>query len=190
MLLRLWQTFLSGFRWQLSLWRLLFCFGVISINLRFITGNNLSSTSSLISDHYQVILCDFEGKIFLLCREKFCNGFRTHGFPRSLRTSGTRLSSSTAIRTSSIWSGVAVVEGWSEWEWLSIDELPFVNHLYHTLNCVLPIYPKSKLHHFNSLGATFFKFEVVDNCGIQVRREELLFILVPHRGNFNFLARK
>ena len=45
--------------WKLPLWRLLFCFGIITVNPWFVTSNNLFDHIFIISDHFQVVLSYF-----------------------------------------------------------------------------------------------------------------------------------
>lgn len=57
---------------------ILFCFKIRTINPQFVTVNNLFEYIFINNDHFQIILRDFEAKIFLLYREQFWNEFHIH----------------------------------------------------------------------------------------------------------------
>ena len=79
------------------------------------------------------------------------NLFKIHqtvvfGIPRSFSSSQTvnRRSPSIASRTRSMFSGVVLIEGRTERGSLSIDVRPFLNRLYYSFICVMPILSTTK----------------------------------------------
>ena len=179
--------FRPGFRWKLRLWRLLFCFGIITVNPWFVTSNNLLEHTFIISDHFQVVLSDFEAKPFLLYRERFLNEFRkfsvgiletrVFGIPRSRSSSRTvkRPSSLIASRIRLIFSGVIVLEARPEHGALSTDVRPFLNRLYDSFICVLPIHSSSKAFCIISIGSAQLFSNLKQNL-MQIRCSHLSVI--------------
>lgn len=120
----------------LPLWILLFCCKVITINPRFINGNNLFRHISIVSDHFEVVLDEFKVIIFLVCLEKFWNeyGFsllHTHSIDDLLQQ-----------QVAHDWYYRVLL--WSKFGQNGDQYRSFLNRLYHTLICVLPTYSPPK----------------------------------------------
>ena len=143
--------------WTLTLWRFLFSFRVVTINpysSPVITFLRTFSSSLTISKLSWAIS---ERRSFCSAVSNFGMNFAhtrvipkilfkssqtvVFGIPRSFYSSRTvnRRLPSIACRTRSMFSGVVVSEGRPERGSLSTDVRPFLNRLYHSFICVIPI---------------------------------------------------